>query len=126
MKGVSNPLKWVVIFTVLVNLISTSGFAHSSFLQRCEVTELADINDLEAQTVVTVDSASLFYQCQVFPVDNFSGHFNCHIINFNRVCAVRLKTQILSLENSVACSPIIKPALLYYIKTDDSENIFIG
>jgi hypothetical protein len=126
MQSVSKSFKWVLIFAVMVNLFSTSGFAYSSIFHQSTVTELVAINTSEASTTVTVEYYSLNYRHQALPIENFAVDFNCHIIISNRICLVKLKTQIISLENSISNSSIKKTILRYRLKADDTENIFIG
>jgi hypothetical protein len=126
MQNVSKSFKWVFIFAVVANLISTSGFAYSSTLHQSTATELVAVRTSEASTTVTVEYYSLNYRHQTLPAENFAIEFNYHLIIFNRTCLVKFKTQITSRENSSSSPSIKKTILLYRLKADDTENIFIG
>jgi len=126
MQSISKSFKWIFVFTLTASLISFAGFASSSVLQQNTITELVDLNNSEGSSVIVVDfNHSIPEQARhssIFLTFDFNHFLNI----FNTACNVKLKTQNLSVDNSVNRSSKRKLVFIYHVNTDNSDNIFIG
>ena len=126
MRILNKSFKWIFMLALMANLFSFAGFVRTSEVPRGITTEILVIDSSSSTHVATINDCSKLPLQPESSLILLTFDFN-HFLNiYNSSCKVKLRTQNVSIDNSINRSSIRNLISFLYVKINDSDNIFIS